>query len=316
LKRVKENPVAISSIFNQIHLVVDNEMKKELNILASKYLNDEAGFKKNIKATPLKFNGTILEKVSIYETIEATATRKTLDISFDKKKIESITDTGIQEILLKHLGQEKYQNVKDENNKLIPASELAFSEDGLDEMNKSLLNHKPIYKVRIYEEGNRFAVGHNDNKKNKYVEAAKGTNLFFAIYQNKNGNRNYKTIALNEVIESQKMGLSNAPETDENGNQLLFTLSPNDLVYIPIEDEKSGTLDFGNMTKEQLKRVYKMVSFSGNQAFFILNSIATSIIDKKEFSALNKMEKSIEGYMIKSLCWKLKVDRLGNITKA
>ena len=58
-----------------------------------------------------------------------------------------------------------------------------------------------------------------------------------------------------------------------------------------------------------------MVSFTGNQAFFISNNIATSIVDKMEFSALNKMEKSIDGFMIKSLCLKLEVDRLGKIKR-
>jgi CRISPR-associated endonuclease Csn1 len=315
LKRVKQNPIAITSIFKQVELITDNEIKKELSIIASKYPNDEVGFKKYIKATPFVFKGNILEKTFIYETIEATATRKKLDISFDKKKIESITDTGIQRALLKHLEQEKYQNIKDENDNQIPACELAFSEDGLDEMNKSLLNHKPIYKVRIYEEGNRFAVGHNGNKKDKYVEAAKGTNLFFAIYQNKNGNRNYKTIPLNEVIESQKMGLANAPETDENENQLLFTLSPNDLVYIPTEDEKLSSTDFENITKEKLKRVYKIVSFTGNRLYGIPNVISTSIVDKFEFTQLNKIESTLEKISIKEHCWKIKIDRLGKIYK-
>ena len=35
-----------------------------------------------------------------------------------------------------------------------------------------------------------------------------------------------------------------------------------------------------------------------------------------EYSPLNKMEKSIIGIMIKEVCVKLKVDRLGNISKA
>ena len=48
----------------------------------------------------------------------------------------------------------------------------------------------------------------------------------------------------------------------------------------------------------------------------LCNHIANSIVNKFEFSALNKMEKSIEGIMIKEVCWKLKVDRLGNITGA
>lgn len=62
---------------------------------------------------------------------------------------------------------------------------MAFSPDGIDEMNRSLviLNggkpHQPIYKVRVCEPlGNKFKVGTNGNKAAKYVEAAKGTNLF------------------------------------------------------------------------------------------------------------------------------------------
>jgi CRISPR-associated endonuclease Csn1 len=42
-------------------------------------------------------------------------------------------------------------------------------------------------------------------KNEKYVEAAKGTNLFFAIYWNaKKKKREYETIPLNVVIEHQK----------------------------------------------------------------------------------------------------------------
>jgi CRISPR-associated endonuclease Csn1 len=35
-----------------------------------------------------------------------------------------------------------------------------------------------------------------------------------------------------------------------------------------------------------------------------------------EFSALNKMEKTIDGLMVKEICWKLNVDRLGYIVSA
>ena len=58
-----------------------------------------------------------------------------------------------------------------------------------------------------------------------------------------------------------------------------------------------------------------MVSSSGNQCFFIKGNVANAIIDKNEFSALNKMERAITGEMIKEVCIPLKVDRLGNITK-
>lgn len=67
--------------------------------------------------------------------------------------------------------------------------------------------HLPIFKVRVYETiGNKFSVGVKGNKKDKYVEAAKGTNLFFAIYVDENGIRSYETIPLNIVIERLKQG--------------------------------------------------------------------------------------------------------------
>lgn len=323
LKRIKQSHITIANAIEQIELIVDKELKKQLAAKIKQYPNNSEGLKKHLKAFPTMIDGKAIDKVQIYETIQATATRKTLDITFDEKRIEKITDKGIQKILLKHLQQDMYQNAIDENGKKIPAHEAAFSENGLDELNKNItvLNngkkHQPIKKIRVFEEGGKFSLGQNGNKADKYVEAAKGTNLFFAIYQDKKGKRNYKTIPFNEVIERQKQGLSSALETDENGNRLLFTLSPNDLVYIPTEDEKENLtlLNLDKLSKEQVQRVYKMVSFTGIQAFFVSNNIATSIVDKMEFSALNKMEKSIEGLMIKSLCLKLEVDRLGKIKR-
>lgn len=238
-----------------------------------------------------------------------TATRKSIDTSFSLKTIESITDTGIQKILTNYLLS------KDGN------SELAFSPEGIEDMNKNIEKyndgkpHQPIYKVRIFETGSKFPLGQAGNKKDKYVEAAKGTNLFFAIYQDENGKRNYATIPLHEVIERQKQGLSSVPEINEKGHQLLFFLSPNDLVYVPNEDEIISTVDFNNLTKEQTRRIYKMVSSSGSQCFYVRQDVATSIVNKMEYSPLNKMERDINGIMIKDVCIKLKVDRLGNISK-
>ena len=175
-------------------------------------------------------------------------------------------------------------------------------------------DHQPIYKVRIFEEGSKFPLGEIGTKYQKYVEAAKGTNLFFGIYQGKE-KRSYATIPLDEVIERQKQGLTSVPELNEKGEKLLFSLSPNDLVYVPMEGEDTENIDFTNLSKEQRERVYKTVSFTGNQCFFVRQDVATSIVNKMEYSSLNKMEKGIDGIMIKDSCIKLKIDRLGNISK-
>ncbi|MGE6394103.1 type II CRISPR RNA-guided endonuclease Cas9 [Chryseobacterium scophthalmum] len=236
-----------------------------------------------------------------------TATRKNLDTSFDLKSINSITDTGIQKILRNYL-------------EFKGSPELAFSPEGIEDMNKNIEKynngklHQPINKVRVFELGSKFQVGQTGNKKDKYVEAAKGTNLFFAVYEDKNGKRSYETIPLNEVIERQKQGLSAVDLKGAND----FYLCPNDLVYIPSGDdlENINNIDFKNFTKDRNDRIYKVVSFSGSQIFFVRQDIAVSIVNKAEFSTLNKMERAIDGSMVKENCIKLNVDRLGNISKA
>lgn len=313
--------VRLTDALTNWEMIVDKLLKhhiKELIVL--KY--DEKALIKYFKDKKNIWNNKDISKVEVYYfEADNVATRVTLDESFDSSAIMNITDTGIQKILLKHL--EKRNETID--NKIVEHPELAFSPDGIDDLNKNIteLNggnfHQPIFKVRYFEpKGNKFNIGNTGNKKNKFAEAAKGTNLFFAVYQDSEGKRNYESIPLNIVIERQKQGLSSVPETNEKKDSLLFYLSPNDLVYIPTSEERenSNAMDFGNMTKDQISRIYKIVSFTGNRLYAIPNSIASPIIDKVEFTLLNKLEFSLEKNSIKEFCWKLETNRIGNVKKA
>lgn len=268
-----------------------------------------------------------VKKIAVYYFSKETndryfATRKPLDSSFDRKKIEgSITDTGIQKILLAHLEAKGGD------------PELAFSPDGIDEMNRNMvaLNqskfHKPILKVRVYEKADKFAVGQTGNKSAKFVEAAKGTNLFFAIFSSKKTNkdtgeaenvRSYQTIPLNVMIDCQKkygpkwrieiesylkeMGLVSSDV------KLLFILSPNDLVYLPTKDNQNG-----EYRVVDIRRIYKFVSCTGNEGHFIPLVVASPVLQTIELGSNNKAQKSWTGEMIKETCIPIKVDRLGNV---
>lgn len=294
----------------------ENENGKMRKIIATQSKGDSWAIRKPLHKDTVSgkvdLQGTKVSKDKIL-----TATRKALDTSFNLKVIEKITDTGIQLILKNYLA------AKGGN------PEIAFTPESIEEMNAtiSLYNkgkaHKPIVKLRIWEEGSKFAIGHIGNKGHKYVEGAKGTNLFFAIYRDDKGKRSYETIPFNEVVESQKQSAAlkqkplSVPAKNAKGDDLLFSLSPNDLVYVPNAEEidNPSIVDFSKLTKEQVNRIYKCVSFSGFQCFFIKEDVATSIVNKLEYSSLNKMENSIEGIQIKSCCWKLEVDRIGNIRK-
>lgn len=314
----KEKTVSLKEALANVKFIINKELKHKLTELINQGWNEKQ-IKEYFEKNKDIWQDVNLKKIPIYYYTKDTkeryfASRKLLDDSFDKKAIESsITDTGIQTILLKHLEIEGGD------------PKIAFSPEGIERMNKNIkelnggIKHKPIYKVRKYEKAEKFAVGQRGNKSSKFVEAAKGTNLYFAIYEeeafdNSRGelvkHRTYATIPLNIVISRLKDGLQPVP-ANADGVLPKFVLSPNDLVYIPTPDEiKKGLLP----AVPDSGRIYKMVSSSGSQCFFIPFSVASLLCDKKEYSPLNKMERAVTNEMIKEICVPLNVDRLGNIS--
>ena len=327
--------VSLKEALKKPEAVVDKDLKKKLKELL--VLNrDEKQVKQYFEENKDIWQDVDLKKIKVYYFSKDTkdrlfAVRKPLDKDFDKKKIDSVTDTGIQKILLRHLEA----NGNDAGR--------AFSPEGIEAMNKNIIElnggkrHQPIYKVRVYEKADKFAVGQTGNKPAKFVEAAKGTNLFFAIYETEQQDkrtgeiikkRSYATIPLNVVIDRQKRGLPSAPE-DENGNSPKFVLSPNDLVYVPTkEEQESGNIRY----PMDGTRIYKLVDSSGVTANFVPQSSANVIFSlskelaknfcKKEDVIQNeyglgspqaKNQKAMTDEMIKEICIPIQVDRLGNI---
>lgn len=250
-----------------------------------------------------------------------TASRKNLDISFNLEKIKKITDTGIQKIL------KNYLEVKNDD------PELAFSPEGIEDLNKNIKiynegkYHQPIFKVRLYEKGKgRFILGQSGNKVNKYVQGA--PNLFFAIYKDESGKKSYESVRLDIVIERLKQRLNPVPEMNSNGAILHETLSPLDLVYIPTDEEIDipELVDLDKMDKAKLKRIYNVNDFSGYTIYFSQNSFAKNIYPKEMDMTWNEKKQKASGSFdsktasfnkksIKEDFIKLKVDRLGNISK-
>ena len=280
--------------------------------------------------------------------------RTLLDESFNEDKItEKVYNKSIKRILLNHLNQEVYNNVFDEKGKLIKPCTLAFSIDGIDEMNKNIIKlnnnkfHNKIYKVKIiHEKGKKFSVKTILNKQTKYAKSATGTNLFFCIYENKEKGKSYHTPSFEELIKIQKQEAQikqkdkyNVPkfifDKKKKKYDLKFYLQPNDLVYIPTDEEKDNPnlVNLDNLNKSQVDRIYKFTDGSGTTANFIPAHISKVIFNFKkteqtkrkvsftiqnEFgvgSPQSKNQKSTDGIMIKENCWKLKINRLGKIIK-
>ena len=120
LRRQKE--VRLGVALENWKMLVDKELKEKVKQLITQYGKEDAKlFSKYFKDRENKFNGKDISKVSIYYwDTENAAIRKPLDASFTEKEIKTITDTGIQQILLNHL-QAKGGH-----------SDIAFSPEGLD----------------------------------------------------------------------------------------------------------------------------------------------------------------------------------------
>lgn len=320
----KKKFVNLTYALQHIEDIVEKDLRAKLKELLQEGKNEKQ-IKQYFASEPDVWADVNLKRIEVFYYTKDTndhyyAVRTALDDSFTADYIrDKVTSEAIQKILLAHLARC--------NND----SKLAFSPDGIEQMNADIqqLNngvpHKPIYKVRTCEKAEKFAVGQIGAKSKKFVEADKGTNLFFAVYSTKteegSDKRSFVTVPFKVAVDCQKRGkkewrtlldewVHNENLVTENA-KLQFILSPGDLVYVPTAEE----IHSGNIRLDK-SRIYKFVSSSDVDAYFIPVAVASPIVNKVEYTQLNKVSRvSIEEPLIKEICKPIRVDRLGNITE-
>lgn len=261
------------------------------------------------------------------------------DLFITDSKVEFITiekkEIRETEIFIKNLDEQIDKNLIKHN------PQLAFSFDGIKELNKNIIRlnygkfHQPIYKVRTIDAmGTKFSVSKDGQKSSKYVVTAAGSNAFCGFYQ-KGNERKFYIPTLRETVENLKQGFEPCPafHPDDNEFKLIFFLNPSDLVYVPTKEEIESPklVDSTNLNKEQINRIYKFTDGSGTTMNFVPSNIASLLFNasNKEQekagiklpiqnelglgSPQSKNQNSFNNVKIKAECWKLKVDRLGNI---
>ena len=327
----------IKTIINNIGLDLhdtDNLISEIQKYLKKNSKNIETGkFKKNGKPeykTVYVLEGYEYEKIEVAEFVEYAAKRVKLDNTFTHDKINKIPyqfagdgKMNIAKLLHQHL--EEYE--KDENKK---ASE-AFIGEGLEVLAKKA--GRRIDKVTIYEKKSP-----EDKFGKKYVEVDKGAIAYFIIYEDEQTKERPEmySLATHKAIERLVQG---KPIADKKEGFKTIILSPNDLVYVPTEDELkkiragvSEQIDW-NDKKKIAERIYKMVRSSGKSCYFIPNNISKMIVTYDaslkfgEIESQNYSEKTVvyprkdkngnevieNQLVIKECCIKIEVDRLGNI---
>jgi CRISPR-associated endonuclease Csn1 len=297
IQRKEYKEVSIPEAFRNILLVANRVQKGHLRSLLEQSNGDLKKAVKDYKENPVMDDqGNVVQKITIAQFLPYATSRVDVSTGFDLKRIEKIPDSVLQEKLREHL-----YDIEEENKDRPKESQIdPFGPEGLQILNRG--RRFPLKKLTTIEDtGSKFPI-----RPGAYTEADKGTNLYFVIYENlsDSADRQYESIPLRDVIEAKAVGES---FVEQRPGYRWFLLSPNDLVYLPDEGEELDQ-DLSNLDPS---KVYKMVSCTGRQCFFVQNTVSKVIIDKLELGSNNKEEKAIDGRMLKQYCVKLNFDRLG-----
>ena len=296
---------------HQFNRVCDRNLRKKLCELF-KDGNREKGIKVWFQNHTDAFPNVNLNKIPVRKYSdevpgeEMVAARKAIDKDIN---LEKITDESIRKTL------ENFLVAKGGDKK------LAFSAEGLEEMNREIEKytpngkpHKPIWRVRVADKlGEKYRVGTSGNKVAKFVEAQAGTNLYFAVYRTPDGKREFSTIPLRVALANIRKNKPPVPKTNASGHELYFSISPGDIVYLPKPEEiNSGEIDVINIDRG---RLFKMTKTTQNRSSFVPVFVAHPIKRKVELGPDNCMQVSDDGLTIMVHCIPVKLDRLGNILK-
>lgn len=316
LKLIEQNNRKLTKEKN---LEIRSSLTHYLTKLISEYEND-------YKPYLLFKNGQIIEKLAINEikfrkyqplidlADRQTQSKKITTLEAMEKKLNKIAVEDLKNELLKHLEESGHD------------IDIAFSIEGIEEYNKKrkASGKFPLKKIPISESGSgKYTVGNKATNKHKWVEAEQGTNLYFAVYKNQEGRRDFEKISLRKAIDRVVQGKDIVPNINQKGYHLEFTLSPNDLVYMPTVNELTVPSSLSNLNQNQKRRIFSVNDFS-TAIYFTPVNIAGCIIPKevdmnwdakneKISGSFDTKTASFEGQQIKVFCIKLKIDRLGNI---
>lgn len=219
--------------------------------------------------------------------------------------------------------EEKKAFEKKNGEKLKEALKEAFSDEGLESLDK-----KVGMKIRMVTKlDGEIAGSKKIQLRSQIVQSA--NNPYFVFYENEitKVRSGYASISTYDLIQKK---LKNEPFLKEKVGHNIITLQSNDLVYVPTEEEiKSGVINWNDKT-QILNRLYRVNDFSEHNIYFVPNNYAKDILGNELHKSAgfkttrlvyfptkddrNPQKAQDESMMIKEVCVKVLIDRLGNIS--
>lgn len=309
IKRYDKLPVDKAML--KIDAVVNPAIKVALQQRVVDTNNDIKAALKSLKTKPLEFDGQIVSEVTCWQY--RYVKRRDLGVNITLNQLKNIVDPKLKADILKHL--EKFNgDIK-----------KAFNEEGLIEFNKN--RKAPIFKIRTLEDGNIGEVEGKErlvrkNSDNTKLHIEKGGNYCIAVYKAVDSiERKFKVIPFFDAATIKSINRDVIENIE--GYNLLFTLTHNELVYVPYPDEDVTTIDWMD-THKIFQRVYRVVKFSGSQYYFQPHYFSKEIIIENESLKIGEFNKGTNGTEfaidldksnIKKCCIKIAIDKLGKEIK-
>ena len=295
----------------------DNLVAEARRLLESMIVSQKPKDKLSIKED---FNGkkqlkirAALHQETYYGKTNGRDTKTVAITMLKAKDIPQIVDEVLKKEIDTH--RKKYESMKEA---FTGEGLIAFNESRFKTKNKSALK-PPVYKVRLWysnkekETGNLLPLYGKNIKKTVVT----GDNYMFIVME-KGGKRIFDIASLYDSavlakdylkqgiinIESIKREIcndicvSNTNSCNEKkADMVLFYLQQNDIVYMPKEDDEILRFDADELktwlseTRNKIdfvKKLYKVVKFTGKDCFFIPNNYAKEICLPKELSEYDR----------------------------
>jgi CRISPR-associated endonuclease Csn1 len=309
IKRYEKLPID-KAIF-KIDAIVNPNIKLALQQRVVEYNNNIKTAQKSLKKKPIEIDGQIVSMLTCWQY--RYVKRRDLGVNITLNQLKNIVDPKLKADILSHL----------ENN--MGDIKKAFNEEGLIAFNKN--RKAPIFKIRTLEDGNigeaegkERLVRKNSNNTKLHIE--KGGNYCIAVYKAVDSDeRKFTVIPFFDAATIKSINKDIIENID--GYKLLFTLTHNELVYVPYPDEDITTIDWTD-TRKIFQRVYRVVKFSGSDYYFQPHYFAKEISINADEKTIGEFNKGTNGTQfviensninIKRNCIKITIDKLGKEIK-
>lgn len=242
-------------------------------------------------------------------------------VALTENKIKNMPNELLREEINEHINKKEYDgDIK-----------KAFGPEGIIEFNK---NRKvPIFAVTVMEDGSAEEVKGKTflYSKERKLAVEKGGNYCVAFYEHpETKERKFDVVSFFDAVQLKTSGenpfqTEKGIELEKQGYQFLFTLTHNDLVYVPEDDDPITNIDWDDKIK-LFNKIYRVVKFSGEQFYFQPHNYSKEITihEGKAKSAKEYKGEFVKGTngtefvigtkeSIKNICIKLQIDRIGNI---